>query len=152
MCWSTQRAAALGLDARRVTRWTRRRATADRGDQRPGRDPVPAILPAEQRVILALVDGWGEIDRSPAPYLPRATAAAMASVTPPPSRGPSSLSEPPASPAATSLMLPYATVNTLVPLLSFDTSACCAHTRVPDGLRKLRCGSPRDQIAAVPGR
>lgn len=58
---------------------------------------VAGLGPGAWAAILALFRGWGEIDRSTAPYLPRVTAAAMASVTPPPSRGPSSLSEPPAS-------------------------------------------------------
>lgn len=63
--WSARAAAArLGVDDARLGRWRARAAGGDLTDRAPGGSPLHALLDCERAAILALFDGWADIDRS----------------------------------------------------------------------------------------
>lgn len=63
--WSVARAAQLlGIDHSRVQRWFTRREAGQLADAPAGGAPLHGLLPEERTAILAVYEGWGEIDRS----------------------------------------------------------------------------------------
>jgi hypothetical protein len=63
--WPVRRACALlGLDDMRAARWAGRRAAGQLEDRPPGGNPLHGLLGWERDAIVALYEGWHEIDRS----------------------------------------------------------------------------------------
>ena len=63
--WPVRRACALlDLDDMRAARWAQRRAAGQLADQPPGGNPLHGLLPCERAAIVALYEGWHEVDRS----------------------------------------------------------------------------------------
>lgn len=63
--WPVRRACALlGLDDTRAARWAGRRAAGQLADRPPGGHPLHGLPGWERDAIVALYEGWHEIDRS----------------------------------------------------------------------------------------